>query len=285
MPLYDDDEERYETLKNAITSTYAAGPAYVRRRKRQPLFVTNLIWFVLGGCLVVLIFAGVMVREWRTAMQFRDVSQSNAPTLLAETTAPPVTLPPYTPAPHTPRPQTPPPHSPPPQTPSPTTAPTDPPTATPSPDPTATASPTVSPSPQATTVAVIHNAFLLVRSNNVLKVGAKGSCGGLDVTVEVQGYPKGCTVFDADSTGPLSNGRGTVLVVPVSSTEDVGDVKYGLLYFRSNESEAPRFLGLIRGHGSGRIVVRLQDGRIMAQSGDEVTYYTFNGHSIIRIDG
>lgn len=281
MPLYDDDEERYETLKNAITSTYAAGPAYGRRRRRQPLYATNLIWFVLGGGLVVAILAAVMVGQWRAALQVRDAdsAQSSAPTVLALTTAPPVTLPPFTPAPHTPPPPTPAPHTPPP-----TDPPTQSPTATPSPEATATASPAASPSPQATTVAVIHNAFLLVRSNSILKVGAKGSCGGLDVTVEVRGYPKGCTVFDADTTGPLSNGRGTVLVVPVSSTEDVGDVKYGLLYFRSNEAEAPRFLGLIRGHGTGRVVVRLENGRIMEQSGDSVNYYTSDGRRIIRID-
>lgn len=280
MPLYEDDEERYELLKNAITSTYAAGPAYGRRRRRKLFDAGKLIWFTLGGCLVVAVFAGVMIGEWRAALRVRTVSQDNAPTLPAQSTFAAVTLPPYTPAPHTPRP-----HTPPPATPPPTAAPTKEPTATPSPNPTATASPAESPSPQATAVAVIHNAFLLVHSNNVLKVGAKGSCGGLDVTVEVRGYPKGCTVFDADSTGPLSNGRGTVLVVPVSSTEDVGDVKYGLLYFRSSETEAPRFLGLIRGDGSGNVVVRLQHGRIMAQSGDRVAYYTFDGHSIVRING
>ncbi len=257
MPLYEDDEERFESLRNAITSTYATGPAYVRRRQRN-WFASRLVWFALGGCLVVAIAAAVMVGQWRAALQFRTTSQDNSPTLLAETTAAPVTLPPYTPAPVTPGP-----HTPPPSTPAPTAPPTKPPTATPSPEPTATASPGAtaspaeSPLPSATAVAVIHNAFLLVHSNNVLKVGAKGSCGGLDVTVEVRGYPKGCTVFDADSTGPLANGHGTVLVVPVSSTEDVGDVKYGLLYFRSNESEVPRFLGLIRGKGSGRVVVRL----------------------------
>lgn len=283
MPPYEDDDERFEALRNAITSTYATGPAYVRRRKRKWFYANKLVWFALGGCLVIAVAAGVIAGQWRSALQVRTISQDNAPALLAQTSAAPVTLPPYTPEPRTPGP-----HTPPPSTPAPTAPPTKPPTATPSPDatasPTPTASPVESPSPSATSVAVIHNAFLLVRSNDVLKVGAKGSCGGLDVTVEVRGYPKGCTVFDADSTGPLANGHGTVLVVPVSSTEDVGDVKYGLLYFRSNESEVPRFLGLIRGEGSGRVVVRLQDGLIMEQSGDRVTYYTFNGRRIVRIN-
>lgn len=277
MPLFDDDEVRFEALKAAIASTYTAGPAYAHRRRRRPLVhAAKLSLFALGGCLVVVVFAAVMFREWQSALAFRNPSETNIPTLLAEATAPPVTLPPYTPPPHTPRPPTPPPHTPPP-----TAAPTKSPTAAPSPESTMSPSPALSPSPSPTAVAVIHNAFLLVHSNNVLKVGAKGSCGGLDVTVEVRGYPKGCTVFDADSTGPLANGRGTVLVVPVSSTEDVGDVKYGLLYFRSGETDAPRFLGLIRGHGTGRVTVRLENGRIMEQSGDQVTYYTFNGQSVV----
>src|SRR6185312_5925742 len=188
---------------------------------------------------------------------------------------PVVTIPPYTPAPHkavarhtsTPVPK---------PTKRPTAAPTSEPSASPTEKPTAHASP----SPKPTVVAVIHNAFLLVKSNGQLKVGEKGSCGGLDRTVEVRGYPKGCTVFDADSTGPLANGRGTALVVPVSTTEDVGDVKYGLLYVRTTDDDEPRFVGLIRGEGAGRVVVRLQRGRIVAQTGDRVSYFTFNGRRI-----
>jgi hypothetical protein len=130
---------------------------------------------------------------------------------------------------------------------------------------------------------VIHNAFLLVKSNPVLKVGGKGSCGGLDRTVEVRGYPKGCTVFDADSTGPLANGRGTALVVPISTTEDVQDVKYGLLYIRSGETDPPHFVGLVRNHGPGRVIVRLQHGVIMEQSGSDVRYFTFNGQGIVPV--
>lgn len=283
MPPLDDDQERFESLKAAIADTYASGPAPARRKSRP--FPKKFFWLAIGGCVVVILaFAGAMIAQWRDAMRIRNEMQPQALPPVALATAAPVTIAPYTPPPHTPKP-----HTPPPQTPKPPTpAPTKPPTATPSPEPTTTSSPTsaptasVSPSPLASAGAVIHNAFLLVKSNGQLKVGARGSCGGLDVTVEVRGYPKGCTVFDADSTGPLANGRGTALVVPVSTSEDVGDVKYGLLYIRSNESDEPHFVGLIRSEGPGRVVVRLERGRIMAQTGDSVVYFTFNGRRIVR---
>ncbi|HVA34462.1 MAG TPA: hypothetical protein VNG31_09955 [Candidatus Baltobacteraceae bacterium] len=243
MPPFQNDEERFESLKNAITETYATERAHARW---QRLYAEKAAWFVLAGCFVLAVFAGMLIARPRPATQ------------IALATASQQTLPSYTP--------------PPPPTPTPT--------ATPSPVPTAIASSTPRSAP-----AGIHNAFLLVSSNAVLKVGARGSCGGLDVTVKVRGYPKGCTVFDADSTGPLANGRGAVLVVPVSTTEDAGDVKYGLLYLRSNDTDTPRFLGLIPSHGSGRVVVRFQRGRIMEKAGTYVAYYTFDGHRIVQIGG
>jgi hypothetical protein len=286
MPPSEDDRERFEALKDAMADTYATGPTHARRQKSPQ--AKRVFYVAIAGCaLVILALAGAMIAQWRSATQIKTETQQ--PQALPSAFAV-VTLPPYKAPKHTPPPNTPPPRTPPPPTPKPTKHPT----ATPSPEPTATPSPaatasatsaptaSASPSPVPSAVAVIHNAFLLVTSNKQLKVGVKGSCGGLDRTVEVRGYPKGCTVFDADSTGPLANGRGTVLVVPVSTTEDVGDVKYGLLYVRTGDVEEPRFVGLIRGQGSGRVTVRLQHGRIMMQTGDSVAYFTFNGRRIVR---
>jgi hypothetical protein len=273
MPFPENDDERFEALKDAITESYATGP--VRARRRDGAHSKRLAWFVAGGCAVIAIFATVMIGEWRAAMQIQSIAQPEAPPLVAANTLPPYTPPPATLPPAAPlrtsRPHTPAPHTPPPHTPAPTSTPASKPTAT------------VSPSPMPSAVAVIHNAFLLVHSNNMLKVGGKGSCGGLDVTVEVRGYPKGCTVFDADSTGPLANGRGAALVVPVSTTEAVEDVKYALLYVRSNETDAPRFVGLLRSQGSGPVVVRLEHGVIkFEESGSDTKYFTFDGHRIVR---
>lgn len=283
MPLPDDDQERFESLKNAMAETYATGtPRPVRRRRPFP---KKIFWLSVAGCaLVVFALAAATIAQWRAARSFQNETQSQPPRAVAIATAPVVTIPPnYTPPPHTAPPRTPPPHTPkpptpPPSTPQPTQQPTKEPTQPPSPQATASAAP----SPSAPVTGIIHNAFLLVKTNGQLKVGAQGSCGGLDRTVEVRGYPKGCTVFDADSTGPLANGRGVVLVVPVSTTEDVGDVKYGLLYVRTSDADEPHYVGLIRSRGSGRVVVRLEGGRIMEQTGGRVSYYTFNGRRIVR---
>lgn len=268
MPLSDDDAKRFESLKDAIADTYATGP--MQPRRRRPRYSRKIFALAVAGCvLVVVALAGAMFAQWRAAMQVRSEVQSQALPPVALATAPPVTIPPYTPPPHTPRP-----HTPPPATPAPTEPPTQAPSATPSPGPTATATSNAPP--------VIHNAFLLVKSNGQLKVGARGSCGGLDRTVEVRGYPKGCTVFDADSSGPLANGRGTALVVPVSTTEDVANVTFGLLYIRTSDADEPHFVGLIRSRGAGRVVVRVERGLIVAQTDDDVTYYTFDGRRIVR---
>jgi len=272
MPQFPDDHERFEALKDAITDSYATSPARARRRTRP--FPKKIFVLAIAGCaLVMLVLAGALIAQWRASLPLREAAQPQvAPSAFAV-----VTLAPYKPS------NTPPPNTPPPPTPAPTHRPS----ATPSPEPTGTPSSeptaTTSPSPQASVVGVIHNAFLLVKSNQQLKVGPKGSCGGLDRTVRVPGYPIGCTVFDADSTGPLANGKGAALVVPVSMTEDVTDVKYGLLYVRSSDAEEPRFVGLIRAQGSGRVSVRMEGVRIVAQTADSVTYYTFDGRQIVRV--
>lgn len=161
--------------------------------------------------------------------------------------------------------------------PSPTTAPTI------APTPTAVRTPKPAVTSVANTPQVIHNAPLLVHSNATMKVGKAGSCGGRDVTVDVRGYPRGCTVFDAVSSGRLKNRRGTVLVVPVSTSEDVSDVAYGLLYVQTSQRETPRFLGLLRGDGTTSLVLRVQNGLIMAQGETHTRYFTFNGRRIVSL--
>lgn len=280
MPPLEDDRERFEALKNAMADTYAISPVHARHGNR-PLPKKLFLLATAGCALIVIVLAAAMIAQWRASQPLRESMEPQVvPSAFAVVTLPPsYKAPKNTPPPHTPPPPTPAPTKAPTATPSPepTETPTESPSGTPSPEPSASESP----SPRASVTAVIHNAFLLVKSNKQIKVGAKGSCGGLDRTVEARGFPIGCTVFDADSTGPLANGRGTALVVPVSMTEDVGDVKYGLLYVRTSDAEEPRFVGLIRASGSGRVVVRLERGRIMAQTDDAVTYYTFNGRRIV----
>lgn len=169
----------------------------------------------------------------------------------------------------------------------PTPRPTEAPTPAPSPTSAPTSSPTASPTAEASAIADspehIHNAPLLVQTNSVMKVGKRGSCSGQDVSVDVSGYPRGCTLFDNVSSGRLKNGRGTVLIVPVSTTEDVSGVAYGLLYLQPSDDATPQFLGLLRGTGSGPVSLTVQDGFIVEKDATQTRYATFNGHGVVWI--
>ncbi len=252
------DQERYESFGSAITETYATGP--VRARRRIALRKKTLFWLTLAACVIVAVFAGarLLVRH-QPAMQAKATMVVARSAIVARKRAPPPTAPPPSATPV--------------------------PTATPSPVPTSAPTATITPSPLATAALSRDDAPALVRSNAKLTVGTKGSCQGDDVSIDVRGFTRGCTLFGLSSSGLLANGRGTVLIVPVSTTEDVADVAYGLLYIRSSATAKPRFLGLLAGDGSGPLVMRLQNGFIIEQNGTRKKFFTFNGNRIVQLQG
>ncbi|MBV8148388.1 MAG: hypothetical protein JO092_04790 [Candidatus Eremiobacteraeota bacterium] len=253
------DHERFESLGSAITETYATGR--VRARWRDALRKKTLFWLMPAACLIVAMFAGALQRlaqQPPTEPEDAMVVVAASP-IVVRKTAPPPTAPPPTPTPV--------------------------PTATPSPAPTRTRPTTITPSPLASAALSSDDAPALVRSNATLTAGKKGSCGNANVTIDVRGFPRGCTLFGLASSGPLANGKGTALVVPVSTTEDIEDVAYGLLYIRSDPAATPRFVGVLAGNGSSSVVMYLQNGLIVEQSGAHKTSFTFNGRRIVRIHG
>ncbi|MBV8434793.1 MAG: hypothetical protein JO029_10995 [Candidatus Eremiobacteraeota bacterium] len=172
--------------------------------------------------------------------------------------------------------------------PRPTSAPTVAPTLAPTAAPTIarTIAPTAAPPSIApSSPPTIHNAVRLVRSTGAVKVGSAGSCGGQDVTVDAPGYPRGCTVFDAASSGRLRNGRGTLLVVPVSTSEDASDVAYGLLYLQANADAGPRFVGMLAVKRAAHRALRVQDGLIAERGTEQTQYFTYDGRRIVRKAG
>jgi hypothetical protein len=283
------ERQRYQTLGDAITSSYDTASTGMRwpnlLRKGSPA------WFALAVLVIVVAVAAAGLAIARmprtrtaeaqpqpqkfssqgaTAQQLAEQNSADQQ-LAAESVRPPVTKPANSPAAPTPAP-----------TPVPTSTPTPAPTATPSSAPTTAPTATASAAIVSTAPDRIHNAPLLVTSNDDLKVGKPGSCGGQDKTIDVAGYPRGCTVFDAVSSGPLKNGRGTVLVVPVSTSEDVSDTAYGLLYLQSDADSPPHYIGIL-GDGSGRIVVRVQSGFIVVQDATGKKSYTFDGGRIKQV--
>jgi hypothetical protein len=250
------DEERFESFGSAIMETYAAKRA--RARPQNPLHVKTPLWVTLAACLLVAMVAVALVRvRQQPAAQPKAAAIVARSTIVRRKAA---------------RPRTPPPPSP-----------TPVPTATPSPVPTSAPTPTITPSPLATATLSADDAPALVRSNSSLTVGKKGSCGGDNVTIDVRGFTRGCTFFGLADGGPLANRKGTVLIVPVSTTEDIADVAYGLLYVRSKPTDPPRYVGLLAGDGSGPLVMRVQNGLILAQNGARTEYFTFDGRRIVRV--
>jgi hypothetical protein len=248
-------QERLESFGSAITETYAADPAPSPWQKFSRS--TTPLWVTLLACAIVATVAVVLQRMWD-----QRVAQSKAPTVVTRTivverSAAPRTLPTATPAS----------------------------TSNPSPTPTPASSPTptIAPSPTPSATLSVNDAPSLVRSNGGLAVGTKGSCGGDNVTVDVRGFTRGCTLFGLSSSGLLSDGKSTALVVPVSTTEDIRNVAYGLLYIRSGTSDVPRYFGIVAGDGSGPITFRVQNGLIVEQTGSGEQFFTFDGHRIVPV--
>ena len=241
------DQERFESFATAITDTYAAGPVHPRPQRDAPRKRT-FIWFALPACAIgAMCFAAALQR----------LPQREAATPPAITAVEPVVTPRSILARTTSAPRTPPPR--------------------------ATPAPTVKPSPAAATALSLNDAPALVRSNTKLAVGKKGSCGGDDVSVDVPGFTRGCTLFGLASSGELKNGKGAVLIVPVSTTEDIANVAYGLLYVRSGSAAPPRFVGLLSSDESGPLVMRVRKGLIVQQNGTNKRYFTFDGRRIVRV--
>jgi hypothetical protein len=287
------DETRLHDLASVMTESYTTEPA--ASPWRHALRDNIAVRLALIGCLAILVGVGgeLLVRSYvhaRPQMQVHGAQHhAQLPPLPVAFVAR------KTPAPPTPVPtarMTP--------TPVPTAAPTPTPTPTPkaSPSPTRTTpaptlTPAVVPSAMASTSAPPHapvpiapeDAPAIVQSYGNFSVGTPGSCGGQDVAVAVRDYPRGCTVFRAATSGPLANGSGYALVVPVSDSGSIRDVEYGLLYIRTSIATAPRFLGVLPGDGSGHLVVRVQDGVIMEQNGTHVKYSTFNGRRVVWLSG
>jgi hypothetical protein len=208
------DEARFTALGDAITSTYATQ----RSRKRTPG------WLLLSAALVV---AGIAGAALTMAFWPRTTDAGAQPPEPAF--QPPSQQLAVVPKPATPKPATPKPATPKPATPKPTIT------------PPATPPPSSSPAP------AIADAPALVRSTGRVRVGKAGSCGGDDVTISVRGYPRGCTLFGYAMSGRLPSGRATALIVPVSTSEDAGDIAYGLLYTQTSAGSAPHFAGIVRG--------------------------------------
>jgi hypothetical protein len=244
------DRERFESLESAIAETYATRPVrpfWPNALRRSPFF-----WVALAVCSIVAAFAGTLLWVRHQPATQLEAAPLAAPSLIvAQKTAAPSTPPPRR--------------------------------ATPSPAPTSVPTATLTPSPPPTPVISLDDAPALVRSNAQLRVGTKGSCNGENVSVDVRGFTRGCTLFGLASSGPLSNGKGTVLIVPVSTTEDVADVAYGLLYIQSGAAAEPRFLGLLAGDGSRPLVIRVQKGLIVLQNGTSGESFTFDGHHIVQV--
>jgi hypothetical protein len=251
------DQKRFESFGSAILETYSAGPESAHRRNFTR--IKTPLWVTLAACLLVVMFAGMLQRTRHQTPQPAPPVIVAQRAIVARKTAVPRTPPP----------------------PSATPAPT----ARPSPTPTNTPAVKVTPTPFPTAVLSRDDAPALVQSNRELTVGKKGSCGGDDVTIDVRGFTRGCTLFGLVSSGPLANGRGTVLIVPVSSSEDIADVTYGLLYIRANIAATARFLGLLTGDGSRPLIMRVQNGIITEQNGAHKEHFTFDGRRVAQVRG
>jgi hypothetical protein len=264
------DQERFESFGSAITETYATGPAHAHPRN---LLRKKTVWFTLAACLIAAVFAGLWLRaRHQPAMEATAALVVEPSAIVVEPSAIVVA-----PSPIVAR------NAAPPPTPRhPRTTPV--PTAAPSLAPTNAPTASITPSPPSTASLSLDDAPALVRSNADLAVGKKGSCGGDNVTVDLRGFTRGCTLFGLTSSGLLANGKGTVLIVPVSTTEDIEDVSYGLLYIRSGATAASRFLGVLASDGPGPLVMLVQNGFIIEQNGTRKKSFTFNGHRVVEVN-